>query len=184
MVSNSDFLKIGITIDGIIAGEGELINNLLETGVIDIMHIRKPTWEYEELKKLLLSINSSYYSKIKLHDHFELINEMGLRGAHLNFRNPYAKGVDGKLSCSLHSLTELAKISATGEINRMEYVTLSPIYDSISKKGYKAAFNLREISKEIKDRPVIALGGITPENFEELRVTGFKGAALSGALYR
>ena len=68
----------------------------------------------------------------------------------------------------------------------MDYVFLSPVFDSISKTGYAAAF---PDGAELSDRlicsryPVYALGGVTRERLEEVHALGFAGAALLGAVW-
>ena len=69
----------------------------------------------------------------------------------------------------------------------VDYCFLSPIFDSLSKKGYSAAFpaeTLRRAGSEgIIDRHVYALGGITPERLPQLQEWGFGGAAMLGYLW-
>lgn len=62
-------------------------------------------------------------------------------------------------------------------------MTLSPIFDSISKNGYRSAFDLDEIKDMITGRHVTALGGVTPDAFPILREKGFSGAALLGYIW-
>ena len=65
---------------------------------------------------------------------------------------------------------------------------LSPIYDSISKEGYGAAFSridLKQAADEgIIDSKVLALGGVSLEHIPEVRSMGFGGAAVLGALWQ
>ena len=65
---------------------------------------------------------------------------------------------------------------------------LSPIYASISKRGYEAAFTpemLRTAADEgMIDDKVVALGGVTPDKLPQLQVLGFGGAAVLGALWQ
>ncbi len=65
----------------------------------------------------------------------------------------------------------------------MDYVTLSPIFDSISKSGYTAAYTHEELSR-LTGAPtkVIALGGVNPERISFLRRYNFTGFAMLGAL--
>jgi thiamine-phosphate pyrophosphorylase len=67
-----------------------------------------------------------------------------------------------------------------------DYVFLSPIFDSISKAGYKSAFTeemLKEASdKGIIDEKVVALGGVTFDKIPYLKKLNFGGAAMMGIL--
>ena len=66
------------------------------------------------------------------------------------------------------------------------YCFLSPIFDSISKEGYKANFDKLELKEFLaKDRKtkVIALGGLTEENYLEVLELGFDGGAFLGSVW-
>lgn len=84
-----------------------------------------------------------------------------------------------------HSLEEL-KIHN----KQFEYAFLSPIFNSISKKGYKSKFNLQELKnssffrREAKEKAIIALGGIDENNIAICRELGFAGVAVCGALWQ
>lgn len=158
-----------------LGGEAEYISALLESGLVDCFHIRKPGWSAEEYARLLRAIPSRLYPFLSLHDHFSLAQRMGLGGIHLNSRNPAAPdGFKGRQSRSCHSLEEVTASAA------MDYVTLSPVYDSISKVGYKGVFNPASPLSLPAAPPVIALGGVTPSNIPELKAAGFAGAAFLG----
>jgi thiamine-phosphate pyrophosphorylase len=70
--------------------------------------------------------------------------------------------------------------------NDIDYVTLSPIYNSISKPGYNSSFDLfdAQLLSALKRQKVIALGGVTPDKFQQLHDAGFAGAALLGYVWR
>ena len=65
------------------------------------------------------------------------------------------------------------------------FFLLSPVFDSVSKKGYRANPRLRELQAELKEvsRPVLAMGGVTPERYSELFGMGFSGAAVIGSVW-
>lgn len=88
-----------------------------------------------------------------------------------------------------HSLEELKQFrpSSTSQI-----AFLSPVFDSISKQGYKSEFSEQmnkftqlkpELMAEIKGRNLIALGGIDTDKIELARKVGFKGVASLGAIW-
>jgi len=82
---------------------------------------------------------------------------------------------------SCHSFEEVEKLD--GE---KEYCFLSPIFDSISKQGYKAKFEkveLKEFLKKDREIKVIALGGIIEENYSEVLSLGFDGGAFLGSVW-
>ena len=72
--------------------------------------------------------------------------------------------------------------------NEMNYVSLSPIYDSISKKGYMSAFSKEVLAKAVSDgtidEKVYALGGVTFDKLQEVYQTGLGGAMNLGDAWK
>mgnify|MGYP001776706817 CR=1 FL=1 len=174
---------IVITAPEFLSDEAAMLAALLEHGA-DRIHLRKPGCTAGELAALIERLPSKYYPRISLHDHFGLQARYGIGGIHLNSRNPLApRGYKGVVSRSCHSLDEVARHKAS-----MDYMFLSPIFDSISKAGYQAAFSpgvLDEAAKQgIIDRKVIALGGVSAKKMPQVRSWGFGGIALLGAVWQ
>lgn len=174
------FKKIAITWPGAVSNEASKIASLLEEEGYDYVHIRKPDWTLRDVRNLIEDIPYRLRRQLKLHGHFQLLSEMQLGGAHLNSRNPNVPDCALKLSRSCHTLSEIDDLSTNG----YEYVTLSPIFDSISKEGYRSQFKLDAISERIKGKNVVALGGVTPAHFKILEEKGFYGAALLGYIWK
>ena len=86
----------------------------------------------------------------------------------------------------LHSCHTFEEVQANKK--HIDYVFLSPIFDSISKQGYRAAFTDDELrrahSNGIIDDRVIALGGITPTNARKAIALGFGGVAVLGDIWQ
>ncbi len=172
---------IAISSENHLVDENLLIEAALDSG-IDYLHIRKPKSTKEQIRELLLSIDKGYYSRLVLHDHFSLVAEFPLGGLHLNQRNSAVPdGFSGRLSRSCHSFKELE------ENAELEYCTLSPIFDSISKKGYRSNFSMDELKQARLDgtvnERVIALGGVTVDNIPQIISLGFGGVALLSYLW-
>ena len=166
-----------------IPNEAKYIDQLFDAG-IDLLHFRKPDSSIEDCERLIQEINSKWYSKIVMHDHFKLCEKYHLHGIHLNRRNhEIPKDFQGSVSRSCHSLEEVI-----GNKNKFDYVFLSPIFDSISKQGYQHAFSDEVLNKAalegIIDEKVIALGGITEEKIPQLKAWHFGGAAFLGDIWR
>lgn len=173
---------IVITSPNFLQGEATFIPRLFDHGV-DLLHLRKPGASMEACRQLLDEIPYEWHNRIVLHSHFELASTYNLHGVHLNHRCPQApEGFDKSISCSCHSLEEV-------ELNKpmRNYVFLSPIFDSISKEGYGAAFSpevLRDAaSKQIIDYKVVALGGIEASHINVLKEWHFGGAAFLGDIW-
>lgn len=169
-----DFKIIVITSENSRSNEAADIIRLLRAGV-DRIHIRKPGIGERYVESLLTGIPSDYMCRISLHDFPGLAMRYGT-GFHIGGRtSDIPHGV--KLSRSCHSLADVS------ESRGMEYVTLSPVYDSISKHGYMANRSLDSFSPAGFTVPVIALGGVTLDRLDELSRRGFAGAALLGDVW-
>ena len=172
---------IVITSPEIIPGEVSLINTLMEGGVWRL-HIRKPQASLEEVRQLIEGIDRRWYPQLSLHDHHALAMEYGC-GIHLNARHPLAPECwQATVSASCHSIEEVEERKKT-----CDYVFLSPIFNSISKQGYAAAFTKEELAdasrRGVIDESVIALGGVTPKHLGELARIGFGGGAFLGHVW-
>lgn len=179
------FIKIGITHPEPLQKESQKIADLLISGNIDFMHIRKPAMDEQDLKTLVNKLPRHLHHKLKIHNHFKLIYDFNLGGIHISssykeiplIDKNQAINKDISISKSMHIIEELTDSSL------FDYVFLSPIFDSISKEGYFSPFNLNEISRFITNKNVVALGGVTPEKFPLLKEKGFYGAAMLGYLW-
>ena len=166
-------------------GEAERIVQLLSRADVDLMHIRKPQASVAAIRRLLQQLPPASYGRLVLHDHHELATDFGLHGVHLNSRYPAPpQGWRGAVSISCHSLDELARCRK----EPYAYMSLSPIFDSISKQGYRSAFSmetLREAHRQgIIDRRVMALGGVTFDKVSMVMEMGFGGAMILGDAWR
>lgn len=190
-------LLIAITSPDFLPGEGDRIASLLR-GAFWRVHIRKPGAKAAELKALLDSIPAWCLPRLVLHDHQELALDYRVGGIHLNSRqrsllpelraftafadDGSATGRRLTVSRSCHSLGEVAARKATAD-----YLFLSPIFDSISKQGYRSRFSADELRRAaaegIIDGRVFALGGVTMERVPVIEEIGFGGAAMLGSVW-
>ena len=178
-MTDRPMLWITVTSPSFFDGEASFIGRLLSGGV-DIVHLRKPGAAESDCARLLDALTAEERKRIVIHDFFELAGPYGLRGIHLNARrSEIPAGYTGHVSRSCHSLEEIERWKPV-----CNYVFLSPVFDSISKQGYRAGVTpeiLRRASEEgIIDEKVIALGGVTPDKLQLLHSLGFGGAAMLG----
>ena len=160
-------------------GEGQAICGLLNSGVWRV-HVRKPGASAGEMERFLSGIPEDFRPRLSLHDCFPLAMRGLAGGVHMNRRNPHIPdGFKGMVSRSCHTLEEL-RMSGP----EYDYMFLSPIFDSISKPGYGAHFDLGMLKGcGLIDERVFALGGVTPEGFETIEAIGFGGAAMLSAAW-
>lgn len=159
--------------------EAAMIEAVLDAGW-DAVHLRHPSASLSVMRRLMGLLPEACRRRVRIHDHQRLLDEFGdIGGVHLNHRNPAPPpGFAGSISRSCHSVDEV--MAARG----LDYVTLSPVFDSISKQGYRAAFSDADLERLADgQRPrVIALGGVTVERIGLIERYSFDGFAVLGAL--
>lgn len=178
---------ICITPEHFFDSEASVITAILADGTIDRIHIRKPGADHESVARLIENIPAQYHHRLTVHRLRDIASRFGT-GLHIP---------------SDTSLTELATLSRQGYISLSaschtfeelqanasftDYRFISPVFDSISKKGYQSAFDRHALGYAAKsgiiDNNVVALGGINSDNIMLLNEYGFGGAALSGYLW-
>lgn len=174
---------IVITTEKIFADEYMYIKAMLDYG-IDNIHIRKPFEDTNNIKLLLDGIDEEYHNRLTLNGNFQLLETYkNIKAIHANSRNQnIPKSFNGSVSYSCHSLNEIKD-----KKEMYDYMFLSPIYDSISKTGYRANFSYNELKRAneegIIDNKIFALGGVTPEKIPELKELGFGGVVFMGYIW-
>lgn len=165
--------------DATVKNEAVRITEMLESGVIDRIHIRKPGMSADEMRKLIDCVPSSLHGRLSLHSNSELLREFPCIGWHFSDLRPDLPET-GMRSRSCHSPAEAVEWAA-----RCDYVTLSPVFDSISKPGYlSACFNSEDENICNRSGKVIALGGVTPKLIPSLKERGYRGAAMLGYAWK
>ena len=170
-----------ITTEVFFEGEANAINMLFDNGM-ELLHLRKPEASESETAHFIKQIDQKYHPQIVIHDHFSLANNFHLKGIHLNSRNRVIpEHFLGTISRSCHTVSELEQHP------EMDYLFLSPVFDSISKENYVTLFTEYLLydakDKGIINEKVIALGGINKQNLTKIKDYGFGGAAILGGLW-
>ena len=160
-----------------------ILDAMFEEG-LDMLHILKPNSEPIFCERLLKLMDKGWRKKIVTHEHFYLKNEFKLHGIHLSQRNPEppAKYRD-HVSCSCFSMEEVVRRKP-----KCDYVFLSQIYDGITKPDFKSSFSELELqdatSHGIIDSKVMAFGGISLDNIDNLKSYGFGGVVIFGDIWK
>ena len=174
---------IVITPEELIQNETAIINELFQEG-LDLLHVRKPFINAEEMRDFIQKINSEFHSQLVLHSHYDLTKEFKI--SRLHFREIdrqnglFQSFTDKVISTSVHDIETFNELGV-----EWEYSFISPVFPSISKKGYGEN---SDILNEIKRRDdsnvkLIALGGINENNIHEVFNNNIDGAALLGAIW-
>ena len=164
--------------------EDQILTALFEEG-LDLLHIRKPSSEPVLSERLLSLIPSQYHNRIVVHNHFYLKEEFNLRGIHLSQNEPIEpQDYSGKKSRTCYSLTELLEMRNQA---KYEYLFLDSIFDGVTEHHRPRTFSHDElhdaVRKGVIDRKVMASGGITLDNLQQVSDMGFGGAVVCGDLW-
>ena len=167
--------------------EAKIINELFKSG-LKYFHIRKPADTAEQVRKLIAGIEPDYYPCISLHQHHSLAEEFGIKRLHYTenergkLKNNTLEGLISNgfiLSTSVHDLSLLASL------NEYHYVFFGPVYNSISKQGYKSVLPPGFKLSAMKASPlIIGIGGIEANNMDSIKKMNFDGAAILGSIWK
>ena len=165
--------------------ESREINRLFESGM-ELYHIRHHNISEEDLRGLIEGIEEPYLSRVVANHNHDLARSMGINRFHFTEedrktweKKKWKKRSDNEVySTSVHSVETYNALP-----DFFEYAFISPVFDSISKPGYKAVpFDL---DKRDKEKPVklIGLGGIHASNIHEAMDMGYDGFAVLGSIW-
>ncbi len=181
---------IVITPENTVPEEASQVNQLFQLG-LDRLHLRKKDFGSDQYHAYLQQIDPEYHHRIAVHEQFDLVLAYHSLGLHcknhvLHDQTQMKRILELypiSLSASVHSWREVEENSYP-----LNYVFISPVYNSISKKGYQASIDLNYL-QPLKDNAatdlpaVVALGGITHAHIPELFQKGFDGVAVLGAIW-
>lgn len=173
-----------ITNPQFLPNEADILNALFRHG-LPVLHLRKPDATAEAVEALILQVDAGFRSRIMIHDCYELLEKFPLRGIHFTEktkdRQEEFAHYDCRKSLAIHSLEELKNVKPA-----INYVFLSPIFPSVSKRGYSKEWDYEEVSQTLSSNRtfgVVALGGITLNNVGKIRELGFDDFALLGSIW-
>jgi len=164
-----------------------IIEEILAAGARWIMVREKdlPEAELVPLVRAIVERARAVGARVVVNPHAAVAAAGGADGVHLpqGFSVAEARRIVGPgrwVGVSAHHREEALRAAAEGA----DYITLSPIFPPTSKPGYGPPLGLealREVARAIPI-PVIALGGITPENARACREAGAAGIAVLGSV--
>ena len=174
---------IVITLPRVMEGEAEALMEICKEPCAPIVHIRKPESSEAEVERLLNRLKASGCDMSRLTTHYNepLARKYGLGGVHLRGEE-LEKGAGAGLrrSLSTHSWKEVQQYAG-----RVDYLFISPLFDSISKPGYRSGLDPEETFSRLAhhDGRIVALGGISADTITQVERLGFDGAAVLGAVW-
>jgi thiamine-phosphate pyrophosphorylase len=145
-----------------------------------------PAGQRRALLAALVELGHRSGALVTAHEDIDAVLAAGADGVHLpGGGDPHAARVllPGRLiGASAHSAAEAAALLSAGA----DYVTVSPVFPTASKPGYGPAIGRDGLARVVAATPgpVVALGGITPENAAPCRAAGARGIAVMGEIMR
>lgn len=166
-----------------IMSEWDTLKEVLEMDLVDYLHIRKDNKDEDYITKIINSIHKIYRGKLVLHGQAAIANHYKIGGLHHKSFSDYDGSHETEFQTkSFHSIEEIENCKYP-----YKYGFLSPIFDSVSKKGYGAKFDYSELKEFLnsdrKPFPIVALGGIKVDNIQMCKDLGFDGVAVLGSFW-
>jgi thiamine-phosphate pyrophosphorylase len=138
-----------------------------------------------ELTARAVEITRGSKTRLLVNDRVDIARAPGADGVHLTARSLPADvvrnicGPEFLIGVSTHSLAEARAARAAGA----DFVVFGPIFATESKRAFgepQGLDKLREVTSELGEFPVLAIGGITRENAAKCLAAGASGyAAIS-----
>lgn len=167
----------------------EVVSQSLQAGCRWIMVREKDlaTAELCPLVESMVALAKDFGATVSINNDFTAASICKVRAVHLPQGLPVptirrVMGAETLIGVSAHSAAEAQKAIAEGA----NYVTASPVFETQSKPGYGPALEpegLAAIAASVT-APVLALGGITPENAADCIDAGAAGIAVMGSVMR
>lgn len=194
------FSVVVITLPDFFDGEAACLEGLLSAG-LQKLHIRKPGASDEAIANLVKQLPAHWRSRLVLHARPALAEHCGIPQVHCPLQvwkemtdkwseetEPVKSGV--RMSVSLHSWAEVKALGSMPVSHdcsisypRPIYAFISPLFDSISKRGYTAGRDLLRRPEDPLPCSVIGLGGINAETIRVVMEYGWDGAAVLGWIW-
>ena len=141
-----------------------------------------------EIENLLGRLSSRWASRLVLHGSREMALRYGIMQVHgaverrdgkRSGGGPFVEvGMGVAVSTSVHSWEEFGVLP-----EELAYAFISPLFDSISKKGYMGNKDLLSYDRSGLPCLPVGLGGIGADTIGEMLEQGWTGAAVLGAIW-
>jgi thiamine-phosphate pyrophosphorylase len=155
---------------------------------IDLIQVREKALTTKVLYELVtraVELTSSSVTKLLVNDRADVASSAGAAGVHLTTRSLPASvvrqsfGNDFLIGVSTHSLAE----ARAARDARADFVVFGPVFQTSSKESYGPPVGLEQLSHvcaELNSFPVLAIGGVTEDNFADCLRAGALGVAAIG----
>jgi thiamine-phosphate pyrophosphorylase len=157
---------------------------------VPLFQIREKTMQARVLYELTTraaELTRDSKTRLLVNDRSDIACTAGADGVHLTSRSIPAAvvrrmfGADFLIGVSTHSTAEVRAAESSGG----DFVLFGPIFATESKRGFgepQGLDKLREAAEAVEGMLVVAIGGITRDNFRDCFKAGARGVAAIGML--
>ena len=126
-------------------------------------------------------------TRLLVNDRSDIARAAGADGVHLTTQSLPVEvvrkicGAEFLIGVSTHSLDEARAARSAGA----DFVVFGPVFETDSKRAYgppQGVDKLSEVTRELGEFPVVAIGGVTLENVDDCFHAGASGVAAIGML--
>jgi len=166
-----------------------VVEEALKAGVkaVQLREKKIQTRPLLELAYELRKLTSAYDARLLINDRVDICLAVEADGVHLRTdRLPIERvrsllGLERLIGVSAHSVQESRRAQSEGA----DFILLGPIYFTPSKALYGSPLGpaiLQDARRAGVILPIFAIGGMTPERIQEVRLAGADGAAVISAI--
>mgnify|MGYP001300368220 FL=1 len=163
---------------------------LFKTNKIGFFQLRLKKKSYNKkliIGKKIKKICKSFNVKFLINDDVFLTKKLKADGCHLGQKDMSVlearKLIGNKIiGVTCHNSIKLAKVAIR---NNADYLAFGAFNLSKTKKvKYRASVNTLKKAKRITNKPIIAIGGINPNNYQKLLLNNANFLAISGYIWK
>ncbi len=167
----------------------DIVQEVLGAGCRWIMYREKeaPTDKFGRTAENLSELCRTFDAILSINGDIEIAQKCDAGGVHLQSARDVGRArsvlkSNSIIGVSCHGITEAQQAGQAGA----DYVTLSPVFETISKSGYGPTIGLKGLSEAEKSLsvPVVALAGISSDNAAACLESGAQGVAVMGGVMR
>jgi thiamine-phosphate pyrophosphorylase len=156
--------------------------------LVQIREKHAPPLQFYEQAKAAMAVAREHGVQIIINDRVDVALAVGADGVHLGQDDlpPEAArrllGDNAVIGCSTHSLSQALEVTKLP----VDYIAIGPIFQTSTKENPSPVVGLdglRVVREAIGKLPLVAIGGITPANAEEVIEAGADAVAMIRGLW-
>ena len=156
--------------------------------LVQIREKHAPPLQFYEQAKAAMAVAREHGVQIIINDRVDVALAVGADGVHLGQDDlpPEAArrllGDNAVIGCSTHSLSQALEVYKLP----LDYIAIGPIFQTSTKENPSPVVGLeglRVVREAIGKLPLVAIGGITPANAEEVIEAGADAVAMIRGLW-